>query len=47
MLKLSLPRKSVVRETDRPDMTSAVYLGHKASNQANISFLSRLDKGGI
>ena len=28
-----LPKNSVVRITDRPDMTSAVYHGHKASNQ--------------
>ena len=26
-LRLSLPRKSVIRITDRPDMTSAVYRG--------------------
>ena len=26
---LSLPRKSVVRLTDRPDMTIAVYRGRK------------------
>ena len=29
-----LPRNSVVRIIDRPDMTSAVYHGHKALNQA-------------
>ena len=28
-----LPWNSVVRITDRPDMTSAVYRGRKASNQ--------------
>ena len=28
-----LPRNSVVRITDRPNMTSAVYCGRKASNQ--------------
>ena len=30
-----LPRNSVVRITDRPDMTSAVYHGRKALNQTN------------
>ena len=30
-----LPRNSVVRITDRPDMTSAVYLGDKTLNQTN------------
>ena len=30
---LSLPRKCVVRLTDRPDMTSAVYRGRKATKQ--------------
>ena len=28
---LSLPRKSVVRLTDRPDMTLAVYRGRKTA----------------
>ena len=32
---LSLPRKSVVRLTDRPDMTLAVYRGRKTTNQQN------------
>ena len=31
-----LPRNSVDRITDRPDMTSAVYRGRKASTQTNI-----------
>ena len=31
---LSLPRNSVVRLTDRPDMTTAVYHGRKATNQS-------------
>ena len=31
-----LPRNSVVRITDHPDMTSAVYHGHKARNQTKI-----------
>ena len=30
---LSLPRKSVVRLTDRPDMTLDVYRGRKATIQ--------------
>ena len=30
---LSLPRKSVVRLTDRPDMTLDVYRGGKTTNQ--------------
>ena len=30
---LSLPRKSVVRLTDHPDMTLDVYLGHKTTTQ--------------
>ena len=29
---LSLPRKNVVRLTDRPNMTIDVYLGHKKNN---------------
>ena len=34
---LSLPRKSVVRLTDRPDMTLDVYRGHKTTMQHNNS----------
>ena len=30
---LSLPRKSVVRLTDHPDMTLDVYHGHKTTTQ--------------
>ena len=30
---LSLPRKSVVRITDRPDMTLDVYRGRKTTKQ--------------
>ena len=33
---LSLPRKSVVRLTDRPDMTLDVYRGRKTNKQKNI-----------
>ena len=36
---LSLPRKSVVRLTDRPDMTIDVYRGRKTTIQPTI-FLS-------
>ena len=32
---LSLPRKSVVRLTDRPDMTLVVYRGRKTTIQYN------------
>ena len=32
---LSLPRKSVVRLTDRPDMTLDVYRGRKTTVQCN------------
>ena len=32
---LSLPRKSVVRLTDRPDMTLDVYRGRKTTTQHN------------
>ena len=32
---LSLPRKSVVRLTDRPDMTLDVYCGRKTTIQQN------------
>ena len=35
---LSLPRKSVARSTDHPDMTSAVYLGHKTTTQQLFHF---------
>ena len=34
---LSLPRKSVVRLTDRPDMTLDVYRGRKTTIQPTIS----------
>ena len=34
-LGLSLPRKRVVRLTDRPDMTLDVYCGRKATIQYN------------
>ena len=34
---LSLPRKSVVRLTDRPDMISDVYRGRKTTNQQSTT----------
>ena len=34
---LSLPRKSVVRLTDRPDMTLDVYHGRKTTMQCDMS----------
>ena len=37
---LSLPRKSVVRLTDRLDMTLDVYRGRKTTMQQQHSFLS-------
>ena len=47
---LSLPRKSVVRLTDRPDMTLDVYCGRKTTIQPTISsYIKRpncLYKGG-
>ena len=33
---LSLPRKSVVRLTDRPDMTLDVYCGRKTTKQQQL-----------
>ena len=39
---LSLPRKSVVRLTDRPDMTLDVYRGRKTTNQQVLPFQNNL-----
>ena len=36
---LSLPRKSVVRLTDRPDMTLDVYRGRKTTMQPRLASL--------
>ena len=41
---LSLPRKSVVRLTDRPDMTSDVYHGRKTAMQQQQHNLTRRTK---
>ena len=38
---LSLPRKSVVRLTDRPDMTLVVYRGRKTTKQQKTTFRER------
>ena len=41
---LSLPRKSVVRLTDRPDMTLDVYRGRKTTKQhLDLSYKTDLD----
>ena len=37
---LSLPRKSVVRLIDRPDMTLDVYCGHKTTQQLSSCTLN-------
>ena len=39
---LSLPRKSVVRLTDRPDMTLDVYRGRKTTTQQQERDISPL-----
>ena len=44
---LSLPRKSVVRLTDRPDMTLDVYRGRKTTMQILIDSLINLKKYSI
>ena len=41
---LSLPRKSVVRLTDRPDMTTDVYRGRKTTIQQQQQRVSNLNK---
>ena len=40
---LSLPRKSVVRLTDCPDMTLDVYSGRKTTIQYNTSIIKQVD----
>ena len=42
---LSLPRKSVVRLTDRPDMTLDVYRGHKTTIQPTNQFTINVESG--
>ena len=39
---LSLPRKSVVRLTDRPDMTLDVYRGRKITIQQQLQYRCEL-----
>ena len=41
---LSLPRKSVVRLTDRPDMTLGVYCGRKTTMQQQYGFTSQVEE---
>ena len=43
----SLPRKSVVRWTDRPAMTIAVDLGRKATKQTNKPIVCRTTRGFV
>ena len=42
---LSLPRKSVVRLTDRPDMTLDVYRGRKTTMQQHTNSITVSQKG--
>ena len=42
---LSLPRKSVVRLAERPDMTSAVYIGRKKDNNNNNNMNNSCRRG--
>ena len=44
---LSLPRKSVVRLTDRPDMTLDVYRGRKTTKQQKQPLIVQLLKSLI
>ena len=44
---LSLPRKSVVRLTDRPDMTLDVYRGRKTTIQQQQSAARMLNLTGV
>ena len=41
---LSLPRKSVVRLTDRPDMTIDVYRGRKTTIQQHVAVRTQINK---
>ena len=41
---LSLPRKSVVRLTDRPDMTLDVYRGRKTTIQPTTIIVLKIEK---
>ena len=41
---LSLPRKSVVRLTDRPDMTLGVYRGRKTTILSSYVYQTAHDK---
>ena len=41
---LSLPRKSVVRLTDRPDMTLDVYRGRKTTIQQQLAIMLSINR---
>ena len=43
---LSLPRKSVVRLTDRPDMTLDVYRGRKTTMQQKSDYMEFQNRDG-
>ena len=44
---LSLPRKSVVRLTDRPDMTLDVYRGRKTTMQQQQQIICNICSGEL
>ena len=44
---LSLPKKSVVRLTDCPDMTTDVYPGSKTTTQLQLQALEEKTSGGL
>ena len=44
---LSLPRKSVVRLTDRPDMTLDVYCGRKTTIQQQQAYQGKIHRGHL
>ena len=44
---LSLPRKSVVRLTDRPDMTLDVYRGRKTTMQQQKQQIQSVLRAGL
>ena len=49
LVGLSLPRNSVVKLTDRPEMTITVYLGHQETKQLLqllLSFLTKFRREG-
>ena len=44
---LSLPRKSLVRLTDRPDMTIDVYCGRKNNNTTATTSFANISSGKL